>query len=184
MNFTTLPPPVYPDTKLHDLLCMIGSGLSVVGVVFTMVLYGHYRHLHSTNNLLFICGVLGFDLIACISYFSCIFFFDDPAVRFGQWHCDACGFMEQIYSFGEPCCMLLFWALIFCVVNGIEWFKIQNSSTVVLVVVVVAAIGVLSSSLALTLDAYVQDEQSWCWVGEKFLWFRILFCYLWTVLAL
>ena len=100
---STLPPKgdaSSDDLKMEELITLVGNALSFVAVLFALVLYGHYTHLHSASNNIF-AVVLVFDLLDAAKTFSCIFFIPEE-VRYDGAACNACGFVEQWYSFAEP----------------------------------------------------------------------------------
>ena len=204
-----------------DLLTLCGSALSGISIIFTMVLYAHYRHLHSIANHIFVWGVLGIELVAATNYFFCIFTRTESPTQichqipapgngtiangtttttiapsttspssssvvvlwFDQSRCETCGFVDQMYSFIEPCMITLFWFQIYCLVQRIPLFLFRGKLPLIASMGTITAVGVVSASLALGNGWLVQEDQAWCWVSEHKLWFRIAFCWFWSALS-
>jgi hypothetical protein len=169
--------------KLSDLLTIICSFISSVAIVFAMVLYGHMPHLHSRNNLVFIGGVLGADLLGSVTYFTCVFFVDVPTRLTSAAYCTGCGFMIQLYSFCEPAMAALFWLSLFwrmfIDVRGMRIHVLAYTTAAIVTV------GLASGILAVEMDMLVRSDSPWCWVAgaKSLLWFRLSFCWIWIALA-
>lgn len=183
-NITTPTPAGIDDATLRvdELMTLLGSGISSVAVIFTMILYGHYKHLHSPANTLFIVGILGVTLCADVNYFMCIFTRDESNNRhdFSPARCQACGFMEQIHSFVEPFLSTVFWIQIYCMVHKIDVICFRGKSEVILTIVFAWLLGAGSAVGALVMDWYRQDNQAWCWIASDVMWFKLVFCWLWV----
>lgn len=217
-NATTISPLVLDCSTdvtqgVTDLLTLCGSGMSGVSIIFAMVLYAHYRHLHSIANHIFVWGVLGIELVAAANYFFCIFTRTEPPTQicryvgggdgsnhstvfpngtsptttgtvvvlwFDKQRCETCGFIDQVYSFVEPCMITLFWFHIFCLVQRIPLCLFQGNLPIATSMMVIAVVGIVSASVAVGSGWLVQENQAWCWVSEQMLWFRIAFCWVWS----
>jgi hypothetical protein len=168
--------------KLSDLVTLIGSFVSGVSIVFAMVLYGHMSHLHSRSNLIFIAGVLGADLLAALTYFSCIFFVPVPTRLSSSAYCEVCGFLMQIYSFCEPAMTALFWLSLFWLMFvGVRGLR---SDVVAAVTLSIAVCGVGSSIVALDMNMFERTDNAWCWIRGADDWFRVVFCWMLIAVAL
>lgn len=186
MSNTTFAPGSMYDieiAKFNDLLTLIGSALSGVAIVFTIILYGHYRHLHSMANHMFIFGILVVNLVAAMNYFLCIFTTDErttTAAFFSPDRCNACGFTEQIHSFAEPFLSTLFWVQIYCVIHKIDVVLFRSTRTVVLTILATWLVGIGTAALALAEGWYSQSFQAWCWIHADITWFKVAFCWMWV----
>lgn len=184
-NVTTVAPDecINADTnRIDDLMTLLGSGLSAVAIVFTMILYGHYKHLHSPANTLFIFGILGVTLCAAVNYFMCIFTMSDPNEPFSRQRCNACGFMEQIHSFVEPFLSTVFWVQIYCMLHKIDFICFRGKREILATIGVAWVLGAASATAALANDWYRQDNQVWCWIANEaeLMWFKLTFCWIWV----
>lgn len=185
MSNATTPSPLGINdatVRIDDLMTLLGSGVSSVAVVFTMILYGHYKHLHSPANTLFIVGILGVTLCADINYFLCIFTMTDSTGQhvFSQARCDACGFMEQIHSFVEPFLSTVFWIQIYCMIHKINVVCFRGKREVMWTIFFSWVLGAASAAGALVMDWYRQESQAWCWIASDVMWFKLVFCWFWV----
>ena len=172
------------DQKIADLLTLIGSAGSFVAIIFTLVLYGHYGHLHSLANHLFVWGVLGIDLFAAVMYFVCIFFVEDQETgTFTQSQCQGCGFLEQVHSMAEPMFSFLFWAQIFCLINRVDAYFFRSGRNLAITCGTVMLFSIFSASYVLFEGWYQQEKQAWCWIRKDKFALRVLFCWLWLCLS-
>lgn len=180
-------------TNINDLLTLIGSGITMGAVVFAVILYGHYRHLHSIGNHLFMFGILAMNFVASANYFLCIFTMDTTTLetqRFSRTRCDICGFVEQIHSFVEPFLSTMFWIQILCTVHKWDCPLFRSPRHIALLVAASWFVGIVTASAALIPwdgdgSWYRQGLQAWCWLRDdaELLWFRISFCWLWVATA-
>lgn len=183
-NMTTFAPSGLVNEKLEDLFTLVGSAISIVAILFTLVMYLHYKHLHSPANHLFMT-VLLVDLFAALSYFSCVFFATEEQRR-SQLHCNACGFLEQVYSMAEPCLMTVFWFNIYLLCNGYRMSATccgRRRALQPMIVATVLAVSVGTATVALANDMFESDGQAWCWISSDHTWFRVAFCWAWVVIG-
>jgi hypothetical protein len=173
---TPAPPPISFPEAAKNILVAGASALSIGFILFAMVLYGHTPHLHTAGNNLFMVVIL-VNLLQAINYFACIVFVDIYTQRSSVARCQACGFLEQFFSFAEPCLNAVFWAHVALECNGKhDGFR---RKFIVGFVVAVAIVGLGSSFLALALDYYDSENQAWCWITSRAVWFRVAFCWAW-----
>ena len=160
----------------QNLLVVATSFLSMSGCLFCFILVAHTPQLRNTGNYLFLT-VLAMNLFNAIEYFNCVLFVEVKN-RDDKLNCDSCGFLEQVFSFCEPCLNALFWIHMMMECNGVSHRFRRRFGMIFVVLVLIVGIG--SATWALLDNMYSSDGQSWCWVSERHTWFRISFCWAWV----
>lgn len=170
----------------EDVLSCVSGIVSILMLIYTFVMYWNYKHLHVAANHVFVFGVLGFDFVNACTTVGCIFARRYESDLTSRQACVACGFVIQIYSFAEPCFMVIFWLLTLTLMTGEARVPtLANGRGLTVTSAVVVGVAVFSSILAAGLSYFdTGTQRAWCWVDTtRFTWFCVVFCWMWIFIA-
>lgn len=159
--------------SVDDLIALISSAISCIVMVFTLVLYAHYFHLHTYNNHIFVVVSLCLSFVVSANIFVNIFAFPEEGKRYSNSHCEVSGFIHEAASVGMLCSVSLGWLGYAADVHRWRRLVIARPIGVIITLLISVGFGVGAASVALGTDIISFYNQSWCHGGHR--WYTLSF---------
>ena len=166
---------------VEDLVALISSATASGALIFTLVLYAHYFHLHTYTNHIFVIISLGSAFLFANSIFWNIFVFPDDAARYSTAHCRWAGFANEVVTVCMLWGVVASWLGLAAHLHRWRRLIIFRVRGVVFTGLIALLAGVVAASIAVGVDGVGQYKQAWCRGANA--WYVAIFHLLPTALS-